>query len=86
MKKDLYNSTGSPGFKRPSPTEVGENEICVIGGETWFEKSAVLKRMHISERTLRNWQKKKLLRSARMGGRRYYPESEIQAKLRDALH
>lgn len=59
-------------------TITNENERVL---QKWMDKQDVLQKMSISEGTLKNWRKKKLLPYARIGKKIYYREHDIQAML-----
>ncbi len=88
-KKSLRTIIGKLKLKESleaaSRKDENKDDLTVLDGETWMDKQAVLNRMHISERTLQNWRKKKLLRFARIGGRIYYRETDLAEMLRNAL-
>lgn len=45
--------------------------------ETWLDNHDVMKRMHISGRTLQKWRSEKLLPYSRIGKKIYYKESDL---------
>jgi hypothetical protein len=69
-------------FAEQNPVALG---LSVIGGEVWLDKQDMLRLMHISERTLREWRRKKLMPFARIGGRIYYRELDLVSLLRKSM-
>jgi hypothetical protein len=47
--------------------------------ETWLDNTSALERLSISGRTLARWRQKKIISFARIGGKLYYRESDVEA-------
>ena len=49
--------------------------------DKWIDKQDILLKMNISDGTLKNWRRKKLLPFTRIGKKIYYREHDVQAML-----
>jgi len=53
--------------------------------DTWIDKQDVMLEFHLSERTLYNWRKKKILPYARLGKKIIYNRSLIEQTLKNGM-
>ena len=72
------------GVQRPNHSQgdlMNEQQPVPVQNETWLDSQDILTRMNISERTLQNWRREKLLPYYKIRGKIYYKQSELNGMI-----
>jgi hypothetical protein len=77
-------NNNSAAMKRPNHSQgdlMNEQQPVPVQNETWLDSQDILTRMNISERTLQNWRREKLLPYYKIRGKIYYKQSELNGMI-----
>jgi hypothetical protein len=81
MKPNKFTAVAAPaGLKKdhpiPNPADTTSDASTEL--DSWLDSYEVMKRLHISKRTLFRWRKKGIVPYTRMGGKYFYREKDVQ--------